>query len=81
MIICPAHAVLRGAQEEIPVMAATLPPLWEVLRGLAELEALGEQGVGEDLLSDAAEQLDAVQSARGTLLSDRVDDQGWVWEF
>lgn len=62
-------------------MAATLPPLWEVWRGLAELEALREQGVGEDLLSDSAEQLDTVQGARGTLLGDRVDDQGWVWEF
>lgn len=62
-------------------MAATLPPLRQVWRWLAELEALREQGVGEDLLSDAAEQLDAVQSARGALLCDGVDDQGRVWEF
>ena len=62
-------------------MAPTFPPLWEVRRRLAELEALREQGVWEDLLSDAAEQLNAVQGARGTLLCDRVDDQGRVWEF
>lgn len=74
MIICPAYAVLRGPQEEVPVMAATFPPLREVWGGLAELEALREQRVGEDLLSDAAEQLDAVQGAGGTLLCDWVDD-------
>lgn len=62
-------------------MAATLPPLREVWGGLAKLEALREQWVGEDLLSDAAEQLNAVQGARGTLLCDGVNDQGWVWEF
>ncbi len=55
-------------------MAATLPPLREVWGVLAELEALREQRVGEDLLSDAAEQLDAVQGARSTLLCDGVDD-------
>lgn len=62
-------------------MAATLPPLWEVWGGLAELKALREQRVGEDLLSDAAEQLDAVQCAGGTLLRNGVDDQSWIWEF
>lgn len=63
------------------VVSATLPPLREVRGGLAELEALGEQRMGEDLLSDAAEQLDAIQSARSALLCDGVDDQGWVWKF
>lgn len=62
-------------------MAATLPPLREVWGGLAELEALRDQRVREDLLSDAAEELDAVQGARGTLLCDGVNDQGRVWEF
>lgn len=62
-------------------MAATLPPLWEVWGGLAELETIGEQRVREDLLSDAAEQLNAVQGARGTFLRDGVNDKGWVWEL
>lgn len=56
-------------------MAATLPPLGEVWRGLAELEALGEQRVRQNLLSDAAQQLDAVQGAGGPFLCDGVDDQ------
>lgn len=73
--------MFRGPQEEVPVMAATFPPLREVCRGLAKFEAFREQWVWEDLLSDASEQLDAVQGARGTLLCDGVDDQGWVWKF
>lgn len=70
-----------GPQEEVPVMAATLPPLWEVWGRLTELETLRKQWMGEDLLSDAAEQLDAVQCARSALLCDGVNDQGWVWQF
>lgn len=73
--------MLRGPQEEVAVVSATLPPLREVWGGLAELEALGEQRMGEDLLSDAAEQLDAIQRARSALLCDGVNDQGWVWKF
>lgn len=55
MIICPAYAMLRGPQEEVVVMAATLPPFWEVKGGLAEHETLREQRMEEDLLSNAAE--------------------------
>lgn len=73
--------MLRGPQDEVVVMAAALPPLREVRGGLAELEALREQRVGEDLFPDAPQQLDAVQGAGGALLCDRVDDQGGVWEF
>lgn len=74
VIISTAHSMLGGSQEEVSVMAAALPPLREVWRGLAELEALREQWMREDLLSDATEQLDAVQGPRGTLLCDGVDD-------
>lgn len=81
VIIRAADAVLRGPQEEVTVVAPALPPLGQVRRRLAELEALGQQRVREDLLSDAAQQLDAVQGARGALLGDRVDDQSRVWEF
>lgn len=63
------------------VVATTLPPLWEVWGGLAKLEALSEQGMGEDLLSNAAEQLNAIQCARSTLLCDWVNDKGWVRKF
>lgn len=73
--------MLRGSQDEVPVVAATLPPLREIWGGLAEFEALRQQRVGEDLLSYAAEQLDAVQGAGGPLLCDGVDDQGRVREF
>lgn len=62
-------------------MAAALPPLREVRGGLAQLEALREQRVGEDLLADAAQELDAVQRARGPLLRDGVDDQRRVREL
>lgn len=62
-------------------MAATFPPFWQVRRRLAELEALGEQGVREDLLSDAAEKLDAIEGARGTLLCYGINDEGRVWKF
>lgn len=62
-------------------MAATLPPLREVWGGLAELEALREQWMWENLFSDAAKQLNAIQCARSTLLCDGVNDQGWVWKF
>lgn len=81
MIICPAYAMLRGPEEEVVVMAATLPPFWEVRGGLAELETLREQRVEQDLLSNAAEQLNAIQCARGTLLCYGVDDQGWICKF
>lgn len=47
--------MLRGPQEEVVVMAATLPPFWEVKGGLAEHETLREQRMEEDLLSNAAE--------------------------
>lgn len=73
--------MLRSPKQKIPIVAAAFPPLWQVWRGLAELEALGEQRVREDLLSDTAEQLDAVERARGALLRDGVDDQGRVWKF
>lgn len=73
--------MLRGSQEEVLVVAATLPPLWEIRRGLAELETLRELGMRENLLSDAAEQLDAVQCTRSTLLRDGVNDQSWVRKF
>lgn len=73
--------MLRGPQEEVVVMTATLPPFWEVRGGLAELETLREQRVEEDLLSNAAEQLDAIQGARSTLLCYWVDDQSWVCKF
>lgn len=81
VVVCPAHAVLGGAQEEVPVMAATLPPLREVRGGLAQLQALRQLRVREDLLADTTEELDAVQGAGGALLRDGVDDQGRVWKF
>lgn len=81
MIVGTAHSMFGGTQKEVPVVTATLPPLWEVWGGLAELEALREQWMRKDLLSNAAEKLDAVQGAGGTLLCDGVDDQSRVWEF
>lgn len=73
--------MLGGAQEEVPVVTPTLPPFWEVGGGLAELEALRQQRVGEDLLSDAAQQFDAVKRAGGSLLCDGIDDEGRVRKF
>lgn len=73
--------MLRSTQEEVPVMAATLPPLWKVWGRLTELEAFRKQRVREDLFSDAAEKLDAVEGPRGTLLCYGVNDQSRVWKF
>lgn len=73
--------MLRGSQEEVLVVAATLPPLWEIRGGLAELETLRELRMRENLLSDAAEQFDTVQCTRSTLLRDGVNDQSWVRKF
>lgn len=60
--VSAAQSVTGRSDQKVPVMFPRLPPHGEVERGATQLQPRRQQRVTEDLLSDLAEQLNAVQS-------------------
>jgi len=70
VVIRAADAVFGGADQQVAVVGAGLPPHRQVGAHLAQRQALVEQLVAEHLFPHLAEQLHPVQRARRSLLRD-----------
>lgn len=64
--------MLGGADQQVPIVFATLPPHWQVEARPAQLEPLVELWTLEHLLAHLSQKLDAVQGSGSTFLCNRL---------
>lgn len=75
VVVGAAKAVAGCPNQEVAVVFATLPPHGQVKAGPTQLQPWAQQQVAQHLLSDLAQQFDAVESACCSLLRDGLYKQ------